>query len=1096
MAAFGPVSSRIDFPALERDVLAWWQQNRVLERYLRRNDAAAQRWSFLDGPITANNPMGVHHAWGRTYKDLFQRYKTMRGFRQRYQNGFDCQGLWVEVEVERDLGFATKRDIEAFGIERFVNLCKHRVLTYAAVQTQQSLRLGMWMDWNDSDDLTRLAEAVKSAPARALDYPARDGHVRQRAEQIAGRLGDAELGGSYFTFSDENNYQIWAFLRRCHERGLVYKGHDVMPWCPRCATGISEQEIVTEGYQELTHPGVFVRFPLRGRPGALLVWTTTPWTLTSNVAAAVHPTLTYLHVRQESGELYLEEGAVGVLRGPYTILERLPGARLVGWSYDGPFDDVVDAVRDLAHPVIPWDEVTSAEGTGIVHIAPGCGAEDFALSKEHGLAVIAPIDENGIFLPGFAWLTGLRTDEAAPQIIDYLKKTGRLYAVQPYTHRYPTCWRCGTELVFRLVDEWLITMDPLRAPLMEVTNRIRWIPEFGRDRELDWLRNMRDWMISKKRYWGLALPIYECAECGVFEVLGSREELRNRAVEGWEAFEGHTPHRPWIDAVKIRCRNCGATTSRIPDVGNAWLDAGIVTFSTMRYRTDPDHWAQWYPAEFITESFPGQYRNWFYSLLVMSTVLEDREPFRTCLGYASVRDETGREMHKSWGNAIEFNEAADRAGVDVMRWLYCAQSPAANLNFGYHVLDEVRRRFLIPLWNVYAFFVTYANLEKFDVAGSLRAEPALTPIDRWLLSRLQHTVGVVRGALDVYDPQAATRELEMFVDDLSNWYVRRCRRRFWKAGDDADKRAAYFTLYRGLQTLLLTLAPFIPFLAERIYQDLVRAVAPAAPDSVHLCDYPEPEPSRRDAPLEEAMATVRRLVALGRAARGHAKLKVRQPLPAVLIVTGHRALRGQDDLLAHLADELNVKAVRFVDDPGRYVTYEVKPRFDVLGPRFGARVQAVARAVRGLDPAAAMRALEESGTVEVVVEGDAIRLGAGDLEARLHEAQGFAAHGERGEVAILETALTPELILEGRARELVHQVQTFRKDAGLAVDDRIVLYYEGPLDDVVRAHRDYIMRETLATDLRSGMPAGADPRDVRLDGATVRLSVRRAGTLT
>jgi isoleucyl-tRNA synthetase len=956
------------------------------------------------------------------------------------------------------------------------------------------MRLGMWMDWNDPEDLSRLAEAVKLAPEDPLDYPARGGgRIYQSAERIAGRLGDEELGGSYFTFSDENNYQIWGFLRRCHERGLIYKGHDVMPWCPRCATGISEQEIVTEGYQELTHPGVFVRFPLRDRPGALLVWTTTPWTLTSNVAAAVHPGLTYVRVRQGDEELYLEEGALGVLHGPHTVVERLPGAALVGWAYDAPFDDLLEAAKGLTHRVIPWDEVTSAEGTGVVHIAPGCGAEDFALSKEHNLAVIAPIDEDGVFLPGMSWLTGLRTDEAAQPIIDHLKSIGRLYAVEPYTHRYPTCWRCGTELVFRLVDEWFISMDPLRAILMEITNRIRWIPEFGRDRELDWLRNMRDWMISKKRYWGLALPIYPCPQCGTVDVLGSREELHERAVEGWEVFDGHTPHRPWVDAVKIRCRNCGAVVARIPDVGNAWLDAGIVTFSTMHHRTDREYWAQWYPAQFITESFPGQYRNWFYSLLVMSAVLEAREPFRTCLGYASVRDETGREMHKSWGNAIEFNEAADRAGVDVMRWLYCAQNPSQNLNFGYHVLDEVRRRFLIPLWNVYAFFVTYANLESFDVAEAVHTEPALAPIDRWLLSRLQHTVAAVRDALDTYDTQAATRDVETFVDALSNWYVRRCRRRFWKSGDDADKRAAYFTLYRVLRSLLLTLAPFIPFVTERMYQDLVRAVDPGAPDSVHLCDFPQPEQARVDARLEEAMGAVRRLVALGRAARGHAKLKVRQPLPAVLLVSPEQGLRGRDDLLAHLAEELNVKQVRFADDPSRYVTYEVKPRFDVLGPRFGAKVQLVARAVRELDPAAAMRSLEQTGGIEIVVDGVTVRLTAEDVEARMHEAKGYAAEGERGEFAILETALTPELILEGRARELVHQVQTLRKDADLAVSDRIILHYEGPLDDVIRAHRDYVMRETLAIELRRGLPAGGAVRDVRLDGANIRLSLTRAG---
>ncbi|MDQ7843231.1 MAG: class I tRNA ligase family protein [Armatimonadota bacterium] len=1094
MPRFKPVSSKVDFPAMEREILAWWETHRVREQYLRRNENAPRRWSFLDGPITANNPMGVHHAWGRTYKDLFQRYRTMRGFRQRYQNGFDCQGLWVEVEVEKDLGFSSKRDIERYGIEPFVNLCKHRVLTYAAIQTRQSLRLGMWMDWNDPQDLERLAEAVKTDPRRTVEVPVRGGGwLRQSAEQIIGRLGDREIGGSYFTLSDENNYQIWGFLKRCHERGLIYKGHDVMPWCPRCATGLSEHEIATEGYKEVTHRGVFLRLPLLDEPhSALLVWTTTPWTLTSNVAAAVHPGLTYVRVRQGGETLYLEEGALGVLQGPYQVEERLPGAALVGRRYRGPFDHLPPQ-QGVEHRVIPWSDVTSAEGTGIVHIAPGCGAEDFQLSREHGLPVIAPIDEDGVFLPGFGELTGLRTDEAARPIIDYLTRTGRLYKVEPYTHRYPVCWRCGTELVFRLVDEWFIRMDPLREELMAITRRIRWIPGFGLDRELDWLRNMHDWMISKKRYWGLALPIYECSSCGAFEVIGSREELRERAVAGWETFEGHSPHRPWVDAVKIRCPRCGATTGRIADVGNPWLDAGIVSMSTLHYRTDPAYWRQWFPADFITESFPGQYRNWFYSLLVMAAVLAAEEPFRTCLGHGLVRDEQGREMHKSWGNAIEFNEAADRAGVDTMRWLYVSQNPAQNLNFGYGILDDVRRRFIIPLWNVFAFLVTYASLETFELGDLLRQPPQVGTLDRWLLSRLTRVVGTVAERLDDYDPQGASRVLEAFVDDLSNWYVRRSRRRFWKSGADEDKRAAYYTLYRTMRTLTLLLAPFIPFLAERLYQDLVRVVEPDAPVSVHLCDFPEPVEAWLDDQLEAEMDAVRRLVTLGRAARGQARLKVRQPLPAVLLVTKSAGLRERADLLDILADELNVKAVRFVDDPGRYVTFEVKPRFEVLGPRYGAVVQAIARQLRTLDPGAALQALARDGRLRLSVDGRDVVLTPEELEIRMQSTRGYAAEGADGEFAILETALTPDLVLEGRARELVHQVQTLRKELNLAVNDRIVLHYEGPLQDLLAAHREYIMRETLTVEVREGVPAGQPARTLQLDGAQVRLALARHG---
>jgi len=1089
MPVFKPISPKADFPAMERAMLAWWQAQGIVGKYLRRNERSPQRWSFLDGPITANNPMGVHHAWGRTYKDVFQRYRTMRGFRQRYQNGFDCQGLWVEVNVERDLGFRSKRDIETFGIGPFVNLCKERVLTYAAQITDQSLRLGMWMDWDDPSQLRRLAEGMRTDPSRRITVRGRGGPVTGTVEQIVGRLGSPELGGSYFTFSDENNYQIWAFLKRCWERGMIYKGHDVMPWCPRCSTGISEHEIVTEGYQEVTHASLFVRFPLAGHARrSLLVWTTTPWTLTSNVAAAVHPDLTYAVVRQGPEELVLAEGTLGVLQGAYTMVERLPGSRLVGLRYQGPFDDLPPQAG-VEHRVIPWKDVGAEEGTGIVHIAPGCGAEDFALSKEHGLPVIAPIDEFGAFTAAFAWLAGTRTDEAAEPIMAHLRSAGRLYKVEPYTHRYPVCWRCGSELVFRLVDEWFIAMEPVRAQLIDVTRRIRWIPEFGLDRELDWLRNMHDWMISKKRYWGLALPIYECARCGRVEVIGSAEELRARAVEGWEAFEGHTPHRPWVDAVKIRCAECGATVARIPDVGNPWLDAGIVSFSTMGYRTRPEEWRQWYPADFITESFPGQYRNWFYSLLVMAVVLDGREPFRTCLGHAQVRDERGEEMHKSKGNAIDFDDAADRAGVDAIRWAYCTQNPAANLNFGYGLLDDVRRRFIIPLWNVAAFFTTYANLERFDFAALLRSRPTLGLLDRWLLSRAQRLVATVRERMDAYDPAGATRPVETFVDELSNWYVRRSRRRFWKSEDDADKRAAYYTLYSALRALTLVLAPFVPFLAERMYQDIVRPVSPDAPDSVHLCDFPTPDAAALDDPLEALMEGVRTLVALGRAARGRAKIKVRQPLPAALLVTRHRALRDHPELLEHVADELNVKTVRFIEDPSRYVSFELNVRFDLLGPRLGARVQEVARAVRALDPAVVLRTLEQDGRFSVRVGTDEVTLSRDDVHARMHEAQGYAAEGQAGEFAILETALTPELELEGQARELVHQVQNLRKDAGLAVDDRIALVHDGGLAPILRAHRAYIEREILAVEVREDRAAAR--HDLRLDGRHVRVGITR-----
>ena len=746
---FQPVARQPDLPALEHEILALWDERQSFAR-LRAQNAGNERWSFLDGPITANNPMGVHHAWGRTYKDLFQRYHAMLGQDQRYQNGFDCQGLWVEVNVERERGFTSKRDIEAFGIAEFISLCKQRVLTYAAQQTEQSIRLGMWMDWNDPDELRRLRDQLAEDPSQQITIEGPNGPVTDSVEMIVGRLGMPEIGGSYFTFSNENNDLIWGFLAECNKRGWLYKGHDSMPWCTRCGTGISQMEM-NEGYQDREDPGLTVRLPLVDRPGeSLLVWTTTPWTLSANVAAAVGPELTYVKVRQGEDELWLGKGTLKTaLRGKFEVLEERVGSDLVGWRYTGPFDDLA-AVRSAfagagyEHRVVAWSEVSEEEGTGIVHIAPGAGAEDYHLGKDLGLPVIAPLDEFGHYLTGFGWLSGLDAHGVTESVVADLEERGFFYHLEPYTHRYPHCWRCGTPLLFRVVDEWYINMGPvydkprdqvtaeekeasLRYQIMDVVDQIRWIPGFGYERELDWLRTMADWMISKKRYWGLALPIWECASCGAFDVVGGRDELKERAVEGWETFEGHTPHRPYVDAVKIACASCGAITSRIPDVGNPWLDAGIVPFSTLHYRTDPAYWDKWFPADFITESFPGQFRNWFYSMLAMSTVLRREPPFKTIFGYATLFGEDGRPMHKSWGNSIEFNEAAERMGVDVMRWMYAKQRPEDNILFGYKTADEARRELLV-LWNVFAFLTDQMLRSGWTAAVLLAAPSAVRAI--------------------------------------------------------------------------------------------------------------------------------------------------------------------------------------------------------------------------------------------------------------------------------------------------------------------------------------------------------------------------------
>ncbi len=1165
--AFKPVPNKVNFIEQEHEILKFWRESDAFEKS-RRLRKGKPHWSFIDGPITANNPMGVHHGWGRTYKDLYNRYWTMRGRELRYQNGFDCQGLWVEVEVEKEKGFQSKKDIEEYGLAQFVRECKARVLRYAAVQTEQSIRLGYWMEWNDPDQLRWLAEKLLEDPMQEITITGPNGKtLTDTVEGIVGRLGLPEIGGSYFTFSNENNYMIWTMIKKTWEKGWLYRGADVMPWCPRCATGISQHEIVTDGYMELTHRSVTLRFPLReqtadsgpqpdggqssavrrrhdpetGLPESLLVWTTTPWTLTSNVAAAVGPELTYVKVRQGEEIFYLSKGTLHMLRGDYQVLGELKGAEMEGWTYDGPFDDLpaantpggvthlrelvegIEATAAQVHQVILWDAVGEEEGTGIVHIAPGCGAEDFELGKEHRFPLIAPLDDEGHFIEGFDWVTGRHVSEVADPIFKDLEEKGLLYHVEPYTHRYPTCWRCKTELVFRLVDEWFISMGELydkpreevtpeekerslRYQIMDVVDQIRWIPEFGHKRELDWLRNMHDWMISKKRYWGLALPIWVCDDCGHYHVVGDEHELKERAVEGWEEFEGHSPHRPFVDKVKIACPKCDGVMTRIPDVGNPWLDAGIVPFSTLQYRANREYWEKWYPAHWISESFPGQFRNWFYSLLAMATVIDNSPPFLQNFGYASLLAEDGREMHKSWGNAIEFNEAADKMGVDTMRWLYCAHKPENNLLFGYNRAEETRRRFIIPLWNVYSFFATYASLDgwtptadDFDPATPEGATPQSdNPLDRWILARLNQVVARVTDALENSDAYSATLAFEGLLDDLSNWYVRRSRRRFWKSEHDSDKETAYATLWHVLVKMSRALAPIIPFITEAMYQNLVRGAFPNAYESVHHTDWPAADSAVVDEALTAQMSLARRIASLGLSARGDAGIKVRQPLARVLVYVdpkGFENLSGlPDELIAIVTDELNVKAFEFVDDPGALVTYRVLPVNKVLGPRFGADFPKVRAALAALDPAAVAAKVEAGDAVEIELNGETVALAAEEVLVQPQPVEGLAAAADKFVTVAVDTVITPELKAEGLAREIVRRVQAQRKNADFEVSDRITTWYVAPeeLAQVFQTWGEYIQAETLTTELIVGQP----PEDVyvekhKIEGAEVVIGLKR-----
>jgi len=1204
----------------EHQVLRFWTEQRIFDK-LRDKNRGNKRWSFLDGPITANNPMGVHHAWGRTYKDAFQRYFAMTGHDQRFQNGFDCQGLWVEVEVEKELNLGTKNAVAEFGIDRFVNECKKRVLRFAARQTEQSVRLGYWMDWDDPDTLRQLAEKVGSDDDVTITTPSGK-TVSGKAHELVAKLGNPEWGGSYFTFSTENNETIWTFLKKCFKRQKIYRGHDVMPWSGRGGSAYSQME-VADGRKLTVHKSCFVRFPLKDRDNEyLLVWTTTPWTLTSNVACAVNPELDYVKLQiNKNGAIYyfakenvnyqrlgreFKEGfgrpewqwpenvpklktiaQIFKEQGGYKILGTLKGADMIGWRYEGPFDDLpaqqtpVDSesqphmhirgnasVAEESHSSSSVDShrvidggrdnkgnphVVAGEGTGIVHIAPGCGDVDHKLGEELGLPGIAPLQEDGTFGDGFGDFTGKEAidPETAELVFEQLRSKDMLVAVEQYPHIYPHCWRTGDELVFRLVDEWFINMD-WREEIKDVTRAIRWLPPDvqGQQRELEWLTNMRDWMISKKRFWGLALPIWiNPVDPSDFEVIGSLAELKERAVEGWDEFAGNTPHRPWIDRVKIQSKKTGAVLSRIVDVGNPWLDAGIVPFSTMHYNTDHNEWRKWFPADFVTECFPGQFRNWFYSLLAMATMMrhdetdapKEKRPFKTLLGHRLVMDEHGNPMHKSDGTAIWFEEAAEQLGVDTLRWMYLAQNPAHDLRFGLRhpeepvqlqtpdgaisetkeglstckvtstPADEVRRQVLIPLWNSYAFFVNYAILDEFDPGLPPVTVPERPEIDRWILSNLQALISTCRGAFENYDTATTCGAAAAFIDDLSNWYIRRNRRRFWRsrkethAGDsssgdwDRDKLAAYQTLYEVLLTLTKVLAPVIPFLSERMYRNLAGVKngpqtkdqnQNTKPPSVHLCDYPEPDERRLDPDLNNRMAVAQRVVKLGHKLREESHLRVRQPLGELRYAC---SAAGQQEAIESLAaviqEELNVKQLTPQDNLDDLITYRFKPNLKTLGPRYGKLVNAIRQRIENAD-AEELAPLRQGAAVSLRIEDVDVALSPDDVLVETEQAADWVCADDRGLQVALSTQLSPELMSEGIRNDFIRHVQQRRKEANLEIQDRIRVFYhteDAACRSAVQQWADYIKAETLAEELEFSEDAPSDGKAVTVGDAKARV---------
>jgi isoleucyl-tRNA synthetase len=1057
MSHFCHVDPKQSFPELEERVLERWRERDVFARSLA-NREGAEVWSFYEGPPTANGRPGSHHVLARAFKDVYPRYRTMRGYRVPRKAGWDCHGLPVELEVESRLGISSKREIEEYGIAEFNRRCRESVFEYVEEWNRLTERIGFWIDLEDP----------------------------------------------YVTLDNDYIESVWWSLSELWKREMLYEGHKVVPYCPRCGTALSSHEVAV-GYRDVEDPSIYVRLPLLGEDGSgtgesLLVWTTTPWTLPGNVAVAVAPAVTYVRAKVGEEVLILAEALVErVLGEGAEIVGRLPGSELVGRRYDGPIFELGDR-EPGGSPVVAGDFVTTEDGTGLVHLAPAFGEDDYAVAAENGLfdptrhgTLYNPVKPDGTFSDGVVGFEGrfVKDPAVTRALIDDLADRGLLFREQVYEHAYPHCWRCSTPLLYYAKSSWYVATSKSRDDLLANNETIGWHPEhikhgrFGK-----WLESNVDWALSRDRYWGTPLPIWECASegCGGRFCAGSIAELRERAT-------GEVPddlHRPYIDEVTVECEECGGEMRRVESVIDTWYDSGAMPFAQLHYPFENEElFAERFPADFICEAI-DQTRGWFYTLLAESTLLFGESSYRNCVCLGLILDPEGQKMSKSKGNVVEPWDVISAHGADAFRWYYLtAQQPWSGYRFSVETVGESVRQFLLTLWNTYSFWVLYANAEELapgDFGAPL--EPA-DDLDRWALSRLQATVAAVTERMDAFDCTAAGKAIAEFVEELSNWYVRLSRRRFWE-GD----RAAFATLRHCLLETAATLAPFTPFLADEIHLNLAGGEVGETgglPDSVHLRDFPAPDPALGDPALEAAMAAVRRTVELGRAARAQAKAKVRQPLRRAVIVASDAEREAISASAALVRSELNVKELDFVSDESELVSYAVKPNYRSLGPRFGKRMPQVAAAVEALDPVHVAAVMAEGGQVGINVDGDEHALGAEEISLSLEPLEGYEVEAEAGHAVALQLELDDELRREGWAREIVHAVQNARKEAGLEITDRIELSLGGDeeLLSAAREHEDYLSGEVLATAVAYDAAGGTA---AKIDGRELRIAVSRDRT--
>lgn len=1048
---FKPVSPKLDVISTEEEVLAFWKKKDIFHETMKQREGGPE-YVFYEGPPTANGKPGVHHVLARAFKDIFPRYKTMKGYHVSRRGGWDTHGLPVEIEVEKKLGFTNKQQIEDYGIEKFNKLCRESAFTYIREWEKLTDRIGYWVD----------------------------------------------LETAYITYKNEYIESIWWILKNFWDNDLLYQGYKVVPYCPRCGTPLSDHE-VAQGYKEVEDPSIYVRMPLVDEPGtSLLVWTTTPWTLPANVAIAAGPDVAYVKVEHPLAEggtekLILAEALLAAVFGdePVKVVEHYTGKQLKGMKYH-PLYTFLPTDKP-AHYVTLADYVSVEDGSGLVHIAPAFGEDDMQVSLEYDLPILTTVAEDGTFISDVKPWAGMFVKDADPHITQDLQERGLLFKSLMHTHTYPFCWRCHTPLIYYARPTWYIRTSKFKDKLVALNNEINWYPEHIKSGRFgNWLENNIDWALGRERYWGTPLPVWECQDCHTQECVGSVKELSEKTGRDLTDFD---LHRPYVDELTYKCPECGGKMHRVPELIDVWFDSGSMPVAQWHYPfANVAEFENQFPADYICEAV-DQTRGWFYSLHAISTLLFGKPCFKNVICLGLILDGDGQKMSKTRGNVVLPWDVIDKDGADAMRWyLYTASPPGQERRFSSDLVGEVLRTFTLTLWNTYSFFVTYANLDGWKPDAGAKVE--YSPLDQWLRSSLHALIRDVSNALEHYDVLGATRPIETFVDQLSNWYLRRSRRRFWKSESDADKQAAYATLYEALVALSKLIAPTMPFMAETLYQNLVRSVDESVAESVHLITWPEFDASVIDDNLNREMALVMRLASLGHAARNKANRKVRQPLSEAAFTVGSIDERKVVDAHADLLeDELNVKHVRLLDTAGEAVSYALNPLPKQLGQKYGSLFPELRKAVLALDIDPTATALLAGETIHVEVNGTGYDLLPEEVEVRVQAKSGYAVAAEGAYVAALVTELTPELVQEGLAREFVRRVQDLRKTTDLDIADRIHLFYMATpgLLEAVEAFKDYVMGETLALDLNPGsVPEDLTSVEDEFDHEKVSLGLKKA----